>query len=209
MARNGSRFLAAFNDIEDHFRRELGMDQHSEFMGLAREYAKRRHLNRAQLDALSSLALLRNAIAHGRYYSGEPIAEPVAGVVLDIEKLRDFIKKPPTALSVVGQSKVFSVSPEDPVSSALEIVTKHDFSQMPIYDGAGRYKGILTTNTIARWLAGQLAKHGGYAESENISTVMSFTEPHEQALPVPRSMEVTEALHRLLRGGDAGQPVTR
>ena len=59
----GSRFLSAFNEIEDHFRRALRYDTPVEFWRLASEYAEQEHLppdHRASLDAF---ARLRNATA--------------------------------------------------------------------------------------------------------------------------------------------------
>jgi predicted transcriptional regulator len=202
-----TRFLAAFNEIEDHLRRALGADAHVDFGQLTRVFAARRHLLRAQVDALSAFAALRNAISHGRYYDGRPIAEPVPEVVAQIERLRDQITSPPVALTVLRSMEVCSVSPGDPIVRALEYVGRFDYSQLPVYD-QGAYVGLLTTNAIARWLAAQLADNGGLAESERIGDVMRFAEPHEKGLLVPRAVTVTDAVHRLTRGGVNGQPVT-
>ena len=128
----GTRFMIAFNDIEDHFRKTLGADSHVEFIQLARNYADRARLTRPQRDALVTFAALRNAISHGRYYDGRPIAEPVEEVVAQIEHLRDQIKRPPTALGVLGAMQVQTVGPGDPISAALDFVQQFDYSQLPV-----------------------------------------------------------------------------
>jgi hypothetical protein len=68
----GTRFLAAFNGIEDHLRRVLGADDQAEFERLAQDYAASRHLTRELREALTVFAPLRNAISHGRYYGDVP-----------------------------------------------------------------------------------------------------------------------------------------
>jgi hypothetical protein len=59
----GTRFVAAFNDIEGHLRAVLGADEHVPFINLAREYAERKRLPRDHLAALVAFASLRNGSA--------------------------------------------------------------------------------------------------------------------------------------------------
>lgn len=204
----GTRFIAAFNDIEDHFRSSLRADEHVEFIQLARDYADRRRLPRSQRDALAAFAALRNAISHGRYYGGRPIAEPIEDVVHQIEGLRDQLMRPPTALGVLGPREVKTVQPGDPIGVALEYVRTHEYSQLPVYSSEHIYQGLLTTNAIARWLADQLTTTGGLAESQPVQQVLRFVEPHEAGQLRPRSITVLDALHELTRGGQDGTPLT-
>ena len=202
----GARFLAAFNDIESHFRSVLGADDHAEFGEMARKYAGSRHLPRDSQDALLAFASLRNAISHGRYFGGRPIAEPVEEVVEQIERLRDRIKAPPTALRVVGTMDVRTAVLDQPINAALEQVRRFDYSQLPVYDDDGSYAGILTTNAIARWLAAQLTATGGLAETQSVRDVLAFAEQHERARHVPKTITAAEAIHELSSGGLAGRP---
>ena len=203
----GTRFLAAFNEIEDHFRKVLGADEHAEFQRMAQSYAASRHLPREQRDALSAFASLRNAISHGRYYGGRPIAEPVDAVVGQIERLRDRILTPPRALAVLGTREVRSADVTDPVAAVLQHVQGLDYSQFPVY-GHGAYVGLLTTNTIARWLAAQLSSSGGLAEAESVGRVLAFAEPHERARHVPRTITAADAVFQLSSEGRPGRTVT-
>jgi len=207
MSACSTRFLAAFNEIEDCLRVALEADEHVEFAQMARAYADKRRLRLPQRDALLAFASLRNAITHGRYYDGHPIAEPVPEVVDQIEQLRDQIKSPPKALTVLGVMDVCTARPDEPISAVLEYVRRFDYSQLPVYGETGCI-GILTTNAIARWLAHQLTINEGFAEEEPVSRVLGFAEPHERALLVPRSITATEAIDRLGHGGKACTPVT-
>lgn len=201
------RFIAAFNEIESHFRTALNLDEHVEFGKMARDYVAAKHLPREHYEQLSAFARLRNAISHEKYRNGRAIADPRPDVVEQIERLRDSYFKPPTALSVLRQMDVCSVSPGQPVSAALEYVRLFDYSQLPVYDGSD-YVGILTTNAIARWLAARLAATGGLAEAESVAHVLKFAEQHERARHVPRSITAADAIHQLSKGGQAGKPLT-
>jgi hypothetical protein len=103
---------------------------------MAREYAHKKHLPRVQQEALLAFAALRNAISHSRYYNGQPIADPVQETVTEIERLRDQIKSPPAAL--LGSRHADLTSPSEPISAALEIAGRFDYSQIPVYDDTGK-----------------------------------------------------------------------
>jgi hypothetical protein len=201
----GMQFVAAFNDIEGHFRAVLGADEYVPFTTMAREYAEKKRLSREHLAALVAFASLRNAISHSRYYDGRPIAEPVEEVVQQIERLREQIKTPPRALTVLGPMKVCIAGPDDLIGEILKYVRRFDYSQLPVYDD-GRYVALLTTNAVARWLANQLAMNEGLAEEERVARVLEFSEPHEQAVLLPRSSTAADAIDRLSRGGPGGRP---
>jgi hypothetical protein len=201
----GERFLAAFNEIESHFRRTLQADTHVEFSALAKAYAERKRLPRPQREALSAFVLLRNAISHGRYYAGKPIAEPVDGVVDQIEHLRDQIMAPPKALDVLTRREVCTVHPDNEVGVALQRVLQFGYSQLPVYEG-DKYMALLTTNAIARWLGGQLTQNGNLAESQPVRHVLEFAETYEHAVHVARSTTAAEAVHRLSFAREGGRP---
>lgn len=204
----GTRFIAAFNDIEGHLRSVLHADIHEEFGSLVRKFAARKYLNREQEDALRAYGDLRNAISHGRYYHGRPIADPVEPVVTEIERLRALLLNPPTVLSVLGTQIIKSVKPNDDLGVALAYVKRFDFSQLPVYDDAGACLGLLTTNAIARWLADQLTINEGLAATASVLEVMKFTEPHEIARFVPRTIVAFDAIRLLSEGGVSGGPVS-
>lgn len=53
---------------------------------------------------------------------------------------------------IEGCSPLITVSPDQSVETALSLMIKHDFSQLPIVDGEKRVQGIVTSNTILRGL---------------------------------------------------------
>jgi predicted transcriptional regulator len=198
--------MSAFNDIEHHLRSALGAAQYVEFAEMVRDFGKTNNLTRRQIDTLFAFRSLRNAICHSHYYHGQPIAEPVMEVVRQIERLRDQIKRPPKAIDVLGKQDIGSVDLDEPIGTALEYIRDFNYSQLPVYR-QHTYVGLLTTNAVARWLASQLTSNDGLAESESVSVVLEFAEPHECALLVPSEITVTQAVHQLQHGGNAGAPV--
>jgi predicted transcriptional regulator len=100
---------------------------------------------------------------------------------------------------------VCSAQWDDPISSALEHVHQFDLSQIPVYE-SDRYTGILTTNTIARWLAQQIAD-GTLHWDAAIREVMEFRERSDLALLVDRSLTAADAIYQLAYGSPEGGPV--
>ena len=201
----GDRFIEAFNDIELHLRSALGAERRVGFAELARTYAVQKKIPSAQLDTLLIFASLRNAIIHGRYYEGRPIAEPIREIVEEIEQLRGQIMSPPEVLTVLEAMDVCLVRPDDPISAVLEYVRRFDYSQLPIYDDA-RYLGILTTNAIGRWLAQQLAENRKLADAP-VRHVLGFSETTDRGVLVNRAITAAEAIYTLSHGGRGGTPV--
>ncbi|OBH31702.1 hypothetical protein A9X03_07110 [Mycobacterium sp. E1715] len=189
-----SRFLAAFNAIENHFKSRLG-DDVSGFRGLAEKYADKFGMGREDRRAIRIFGELRNVMLHTEYYQGKPIAVPVPGIVSGIETLRDKILSPPTVLGVLPRRPIVRFSPGDPISAVLDEVRKHNYSQFPIYEGHS-YCGLLTTNCVGRWLADRLATDE-LAESESVSAVLKFAEPQDTAAHLSRAATVLHAIKKL------------
>lgn len=198
-------FLAAFNDLEDHFRRALGASQYVTFAQLLVRYDEEHQLPRSHLAALRVFASLRNAISHGTYRDGRPIAQPLLETVREMRRIRDLVMQPPTALSVLEPRQVCTVSPQDTLSEALAFVRQYDFSQLPMYDGT-RYVGLLTTNTIARWLAAQFVTYEAMAGEEPLVDVVKFAESTDRAVQLPKSATVVDMVRQLTEDEDDGAP---
>lgn len=197
-----NRFMEAFNAIENHLKTRLN-DDISPFMQLAETYVRSYGIPQ-ELPALRAFASLRNALVHNNYYGGKPVAEPVPAVVERIEALADKIIRPPTVMHVLPHRTVASFDPHDPVSSVLEEIRDNDYSQFPIYEDKS-YRGLLTTNCIARWLAHGLSTVG-LVETEPVHAALEFTEAHDRAVHVPRTMSVPQAIKTLSPPADGSLP---
>ncbi len=208
---SGARFMAAFNDIERHIKRSLygGQDGAPGFRRAVDEFVKKRpkELRPRQRESLLTFADLRNTLVHNPYFDGKPIAEPSEEVTEAIERLRDELLRPATVLNILRGKKPELVHPYTPVGETLLLMYANDYSQMPVYDG-NTYVGLLTTNTVARWVADQMRQHEGLAEDAPVEAVLSFAEGDEQVFHVPRTLSVAETLWRFATSAEAGKPVT-
>lgn len=189
-------FLAAFNDIEAFLRELLSARKSDNFRWMV-DLAVRKHLlSDDHAGELKEFAELRNAITHGQYTEDmRPIAEPLPETVAEIERIRDLLRDPPTALGVLGQHEVHTFAPGDDIRDALRIIRKTKISQFPIYEG-GRCVGLLTTNTIARWVAADLDDND-HLDARSIAEVLDWAEENDRAAFLSKDVLAQEALDEL------------
>lgn len=188
-------FLAAFNEIEQFLRQELDAKKSDGFSWMVR-LAQRKHLVRdGHAEALQAFADLRNAISHGTYRNHRPIAEPLPETVGEITRIRDLLLDPPLALSVLGPHRVRSFAPDDDVREALQIIRTTRISQFPVYE-SGVFQALLTTNTIARWVAADLDDND-HLDGRTVREVLEFAEDNDFAVFLPRTATAQEVVDEL------------
>ena len=188
-------FIAAFNDIEAHMRYELKARPSDSFKWMVGLFLKKSWINEQQAIELRAFSDLRNAISHGQYRNGQPIAEPLPETVEEIESLRDLMMDPPTAMELLGPQDVIAMTPADSIHKALAILRKTPISQFPVYEGT-EYIALLTTNTIARWVAADLDDND-HLDGRSVQEVLEFAErgDHAEFLPADATgYQVIEAL---------------
>lgn len=189
-------FLAAFNDIEAFLRDLLSAKKSDNFRWMVDQAVRRHLISEDHAGDLKEFAELRNAISHGRYTEDmRPIAEPLPETVADIERIRDILRDPPTALGVLGHHEVRTVAPADDIREALRVIRSTTISQLPIYDN-GKCTGILTTNTIARWVAADLDDND-HLDARSVAEVLDWAEDNDRAVFLSRNVLAQEAIDAL------------
>lgn len=196
-------FLAAFNDIETHLRIVLEAKRSDSFWWMVDRAVDKHLLSRRQGEVLKDYGNLRNAISHGRYNDGEPIAEPHPVVVQDIEMLRGLLIDPPSALSILQPTNVVSLSPDSPVADALKVIREQGFAQIPIYK-ENQFVQLLTTNTISRWVANDLADNNSL-DARTINDVLDMVTKTDQAVFLARAITAQEAVDALISPDKEGR----
>lgn len=189
-------FLAAFNDIEAFLRSRLNAKKNDGFSRMVSWAERDRLVTPQQAEDLKEFADLRNAISHGAYKDFTPIAEPLPETVAAIEKIRDLLLHPPLAMEVLPHQDVVTVSPQDDIRVALDVVRTTTISQFPIYDGS-QCTGLLTTNTIARWVAADLDDND-HLDARQVSKVLEYAESSDQTVFLARDTTALVALDKLL-----------
>jgi CBS domain-containing protein len=147
---NSDEFMDAFSEIEKYLRISAkSNDKYDTFYRLIDKAKTISPAVRQYETDLRELADLRNAITHERT-DGHPIAEPYSATVSLIKSIARILKNPPKARSF--QKEVVKVLIRDKLEKVLKDIKEHSYSQIPVYDGE-EYRGILTTNAIARFIS--------------------------------------------------------
>lgn len=183
MNNNSDRFLYAFNAIEKHLRRITGSEKEVTFSQLIGRASKFDAAIKSLHVDLQEYADLRNAIIHERT-DEHVIAEPNLQAVEKIERMQALITKPPTIREFMSTS-ISSFQVNDSIGTAVKDMFGNDYSQAPVYDGK-KFIGLLTTNTIARWLGANVTEEIFSLKETSIGEVLEYTEdPSHVAFMTP------------------------
>lgn len=204
MDQNSDRFLSAFNAIERHLRDMLGEAQHRSFSDLVHRAGDSHALVRRLSADLRHLAELRNFLVH-RYQEHEPLALPSGLSIQKVERIRDALLRPAT-LHALFHKTVFFCRPLDPVGATAQLMHKHDIRQLPIYEGSD-FRGLLTSQTLTRWLAARLATGVGLVEEEAVEKVMEFQTDHRHYEFADHRATVTDAFNLMEEHYHKGRPM--
>lgn len=202
---NADEFLDAFSAIEKHVRGLTSAAPETPLMACLKRAAERDAVLRRFTEDLREFNELRNALVHNRK-DNFPIAVPLDHTVDVIRSLRSQLETPPLALTVAPHSKVRDCSPHTPVADAAQTMRELDFSQLPVVDH-GKVTGLLTAETVSRWLAVAVDSQGGVILAEHtVAEALSETEdPDHQWVLVGRNSTAADALERFYRQLDTGR----
>ncbi|MDO5077545.1 hypothetical protein [Corynebacterium sp.] len=196
-----TQFIAAFNDIEQYLRRNYGTHNSEGFRTLVRIAMKEQALPQPQADALFAFADLRNAISHGTYNAGRPIAEPFENTVTEIEALRDLITQPPSALGVLGERSPDIVTTGTTINDALKLLHGDQLSVLPVY--RKHFVFLLTTDMIVRWVAEDL-DDDGRLNAHTVGDLAPYVSPADLAYFSRPDLSAATAIQHFTDPGHSG-----
>jgi predicted transcriptional regulator len=187
-----SRFLAAFNVVEDWMRHELDSDDVQDFGTLLRQLERTNSAVHRHARELRRLARLRNLIAHN-HSRERPLAVPTSLSVERAEAISIQLRSPPLLIEY-ATNPVELCRPSDPLGCCVKKMHDGVFSQLPIYDDQ-QYCGLLTAETIARWLATFFLGDGdGIVDEQTVAEVVQHQEDSENYKFMAANATVTSAL---------------
>ena len=169
---HSDRFLSAFSRIEQHLRKITQSSKQDTFSTVLSRVVSQATI-KGFSDDLREFADLRNAIVHERG-GGYAIAEPHQGTVERLEQIEKFISQPPTVESL-GTIPVVTCSPSDPIGKAAKAMLNGKFSQLPVYHQE-QCIGLLTSETIARWIAAKFQPDLDILEEAPVEQVLLYRE---------------------------------
>jgi predicted transcriptional regulator len=193
---NAERFLNAFNAIEKHLRLHRQGGGHDGFRNLVRQAAVKNSAVRRYQRDLEQLAELRNAVVHNGYADGRPIADPREDTVELIEHIAATIQDPPRVYPLF-KANVATVSADDPITSAIQLMHRAGFAQIPVLQD-GSFHALLTANIVVRWLGAQA--EAGMADLDTpVREILRYSGRRENFTFVP----VTETVFELVETFEA------
>lgn len=186
-----SRFHDAFTAIENWLKKELDAPR-EDFWRLVDEMADKNPGFRRYAGPLKAFAEVRNLIIH-KYSREQPLAIPSAQSLQRLIAIKEHLLSPPLLLPLSAKP-VQQCQPTDPLGCCVKKMHDGVFSQLPIYDG-NEYFGLLTSETIARWLATEFVGDGkGIVGEDSVADVMKHQEDSENFKFMAANATVPQAL---------------
>lgn len=200
--KNSEAFLNAFAKIERHLRRVTAAKPWMPFVQLVSRASKFSPEVRRFREDLREFADLRNAIVHDRMHD-EVIAEPNAWAVERIDMIANLLTAPPAVIPLF-EKRVFVIDEDQSLGEAVRLMRKHSFSKLPVQGPDGVYVGLLTANTIARWL-GAVSGESVNLRKTTVREVVGHTENGESEVFVPAATSVFEVYEQFHRAESRGK----
>jgi predicted transcriptional regulator len=191
MDEQSAKFLDAFNCIENWLRQQAHATPGTDFHETVNLMAERHAGVKRCAAMLKKLGRLRNFVVH-EYSRDKPMTVPTPYTVERIVAIRDELISPPTLHSVSNQPVVIC-RPTDRVGGAAKKMRDGSYSQLPVYDGT-TFVGLLTAETVARWVASNLADGQELLEEEKVEAVMRHQEDPDNHTFLGRTSTVPDGL---------------
>lgn len=186
-----SRFVSAYNLIEKRLEAIVALKDYLPFAQLVDKAASKNSAVKQFKKRLKYVGNLRNLLVHDHEHAKE-VAIPTERTVRGVETLAETITSPAPLLSVASKA-VHSCRPADPIGAATRVMHDNSFSQLPVHDGE-KLVGLLTGETIARWLAARLEGGVGILEEEPVEKVLRHQEMVKGYVLVAQTATVFDGL---------------
>jgi len=164
-----SRYLEAFNRIEKWLREITKSSDGISFSQLVNKASDRIPPFSKHGDSLKSLANFRNSLVH-EHEHGKRLAIPTEYAIQLLQKIESQFISPKPLFSFASKPVEFCQI-TDSVSVAIKKMFTGQYSQMPLKNEK-ECCGLLTSDTVSRWLSTQLVDHNSLAIDTQIAEVM-------------------------------------
>jgi predicted transcriptional regulator len=150
-----SRFLKAYNRLDDSLRKEFGAGKWEGHCTLLRKKAEHSVEFRQRRYELEKLADLRNSIVHWSrsWESKDAIAEPHAQIVAQYERLVQSVLEPPKAqIIAIPGNKICTATLDDCALSVIRKMHARVLTHVPVIQDKCLI-GVFSENTVLSFLA--------------------------------------------------------
>lgn len=191
---NANVFLSLYNKTDHMLKEKYDLDRNLSFYRTLDEAAERSSIVRRYRRTLKQFGQLRNAIVH-EYRDGEIIAEPTESAVTEFQQIYDKLSRPRRVLDIVG-THVVTVERSDLIGTAMDIMSEHDYSQVPVVGESG-FVGLFTSSVLFRALADIDAGSTGTIQElrqRRMDDVLSYSDRFRQVKFLPRTASIYDVL---------------
>ena len=164
-------FEKDYNDIKSYLIKITNSNSSTKFFKLLEKAENNPAIKRYD-DDLENINKLRGIIVHGKFKRSPRIGEPTEYGVKLINKIANSLLNPPKIIPLF-QKKLSILQPNALISDALKIMFEKSFSQIPLYNN-DNLMGLLTTNTIVRWLGACIQDSLFNLKSTTINSIFEF-----------------------------------
>jgi len=186
-----SQFVAVYNEIDVWLRGRSKAAHEQGFTRLVDAVSHSHPGAKRHSQTLKRLATLRNFVVHEHRHQA-PLAAATQHALKQLIKIRNELVSPPLLLSISNRP-VELCRPDDPIGQAVKLMHDGSFSQLPVYEGQ-RFIGLLTAETVARWLASSFAGGQQLVEEKPVAEVLLHQEYPGNHVFVTRTASVFDAL---------------
>ncbi|MBS3972926.1 MAG: CBS domain-containing protein [Erysipelotrichia bacterium] len=189
---NVQDFIELMQKIEDELRLILKV-KYEERLNLGDLLNKANSGLKVKQSIISELDIMRevrNLLSH-RHKGKQVIAIPSS----TIEKLKSILQdleNPPKVNQYIARG-VDSCQSEDNIKNVLEFMVKNDYSQVPVLNN-DKFVGLLTTNTISRWLGYKFITDGIVDIENSISQILNHSENERNYIFISRDSNLSEVI---------------
>jgi len=182
----------SYNRIDAFLRKELNLQPFVPFKELIRKYKEKNEWWR-DAEFVRLIASIRNILVHSKRESGYTVI-PTEELVEELLRVEKRLTRPMKVLQHFGRD-VLTVKMDDTLSSILEKVERHSFSQFPVMKGA-KYAGMITENSITRWLAKHRQESGSSISLNDVrvSEVIQYEEERQSWKFVSKNSSVDQVI---------------
>lgn len=164
---NQHKFFHEFKRLEAKLRGIANVDDHENFTVVLDKIEKKNSLIKNKRAILRDLHALRNVFAHSdreRY-----IAEVNQLAFEEIERINNFLDKPPRVIDVFGRY-VYHVTPNTFTQDVIQKMKEQIYTHIPIYED-GKFYGVFSETTLLSWLVENISEGNAYFSKKQIMDV--------------------------------------
>jgi predicted transcriptional regulator len=191
MDENTSRYLDAFNAIEKWLRSQVPDPNRFDLPTLIDVVADCDYLVRRHSGKLKDLNRFRNFVVHD-YSRDRALAMPTKMAADVISAICQELVSPALLLTLAARP-VEVCLPEDSITRAVQKMREGSFSQIPVC-AERKFLGLLTAETVARWLSIDLPANGGLIEEKTVAEVLAHQEHADNHEFLPKSSTAGDGL---------------